>query len=133
MSSRLFLESYHPPERMEMLRWLARKLPAESIIRGASGGHYQGLIRRQYHAQPIIDPNPAHKRATAKTDKNEEWRSVYKTRTAIERLNGRLKGFYKLNGVRVRGRMKVTVHAMLAGIVLLATALACPSTLRARL
>ena len=44
--------------------------------------------------------------------------------TAIERLNSRLKAFCKLNFVRVRGRLKVRVHAMLSVIVLQARALA---------
>ena len=37
--------------------------------------------------------------------------------TAIERLNGRLKGHRKLNSVRGRGIAKVKLHAMMAAVV----------------
>jgi transposase len=82
------------------------------------------VIKRQYRAEPIIDPNPTHKKAVARTEKTPEWRAIYNKRTAVERLNARLKGFRKLNDVRVRGRFKVRVHAMLAVIVCQAMALA---------
>lgn len=49
---------------------------------------------------------------------------VRKDRTAIERLNSRLKAFYRLNAVRVRGRYKVILHALLSVIVLQARAVA---------
>ena len=42
---------------------------------------------------------------------------IYDRRAAIERLNGRLKAHRKLNTVRVRGRFKVRIHAMMAVIV----------------
>jgi len=89
-------------------------------------------VRRQYRAEPIIDPNAAHTRAVARTPKTAEWKAIYNRRTAVERLNGRLKGFYKLNDVRVRGRMKLAVHAMLSAIILLATAVAYPTAPRCR-
>jgi hypothetical protein len=94
----------------------SRRFHPEYVIAdaGYSSDELRHLIRRQYHSQPVIDPNPSHKRATLKTNKTDEWRAVYKTRTAIERLNGRLKGFYKLNDLRVRGHMKVAVHALMA-------------------
>ena len=56
-----------------------------------------------------------------------EWKAIYKTRASIERLNGRLKGFYGLNSVRVRGRHKVKLHAMLSIIVLQVHAVAFPN------
>ncbi len=49
---------------------------------------------------------------------------IYNRRISIERLNGRLKGHRKLNHVRVRGHLKVSVHAMLSIIVCQAQALA---------
>lgn len=85
------------------------------------------LIQRQYLAEPIIDPNPAHKKAFARTVKTPEWKAVYSHRTAIERLNGRLKGHRKLNFVRVRGRFKVGLHAMMSIVVCQAQALATES------
>ena len=98
---------------------------------GYSSDRLRHLIRRQYHAQPIIDPNASHKRAFAKTNKNAEWKAIYSRRTAIERLNGRLKGFYKLNDVRVRTLLKVRVDSLLSSIVLLAAAVALPESARA--
>jgi hypothetical protein len=99
---------------------------------GYSSQALRHVIRRQYHSEPVIDPNPQHKRAVAKTPDTMEWKAIYRRRTSIERLNGRLKGFYKLNDVRVRGQMKVALHAMLAGIVTLASAIANPSARRSR-
>jgi transposase len=97
---------------------------------GYSSDKLRRVIKRQYRAQPIIDPHPTHKKAVAKVEKFPEWKAIYNSRTAIERLNGRLKAFYKLNAVRVRGRMKVRVHALLSVIMLQARALAFPNQLR---
>jgi IS5 family transposase len=99
---------------------------------GYSSDPLRQHIKRQYRAEPVIDPNAGHKRAVARTPKTAEWKAIYNRRTAVERLNGRLKGFYKLSDVGVRGRMKVTVHALMAAIILLTNATACPSTPRAR-
>ena len=85
------------------------------------------LIKNQYRAEPIIDPNPTHEKVIARMDKTPEWNVIYKQRTSIERLNGRLKGFRKLNQVRVRGRFKVRIHAMMSIIVCQAHALATGS------
>ena len=52
---------------------------------------------------------------------------IYGRRASIERLNGRLKAHRKLNIVRVRGRFKVRIHAMLSVIVLQARAMATSS------
>jgi IS5 family transposase len=100
---------------------------------GYSSDPLRQHIRRQYRAEPVIDPNPAHKRAVKRTPKTADWKAVYNRRTAIERLNGRLKGFYKLNDIRVRGRMKVTLHATLSALVTLANAVAFPATPRCRM
>ncbi len=80
----------------------------------------------------IIDPNAGHKRAGARTPQTAEWKMIYNRRTAVERVFGRLKGHRKLNAVRVSGRMKVLVHAMLSVIVLQGHALAtgCQNTVR---
>jgi hypothetical protein len=99
---------------------------------GYSSAALRNQIKRQYKAQPLIDPNPRHLKAIAKTPKTEEWKALYKRRTAVERLNGRLKGFYKLNDVRVRGRMKVGLHALMANTVALANAVAFPDAMRCR-
>lgn len=94
---------------------------------GYSSENLRKLIVRQYRAEPIIDPNPSHKRAVAKTEKTPEWKAIYNTRSAMERLNGRLKGFRKLDRVRVRGRFRVRIHAMMSIIVCQAQALATGS------
>ncbi len=61
-----------------------------------------------------------------------ELKAIYNQRSAIERLNGRLKDFRKLNYVRVRGRQKVRAHAMMAVLVTQAQALATNSRVSVR-
>ena len=87
-----------------------------SVDSQAGGGNIGPL---EYRYEPVIDPNAGHKRAVARTPKTEEWKAIYNRRTAVERLNGRLKGFYKLNDVRVRGISKVRLHSLMASVVLL--------------
>ena len=84
-------------------------------------------IKRQYKAEPVIDPNPAHKKASARTNKTPEWKAIYRRSVSIERLNGRLKCHRRLDMVNVRGIRKVGVHAMLSVIVCQALALATGS------
>ena len=90
------------------------------------------FIKRQYRAEPVIDPNPTHKKAVAKTPKTAERKMIYNRRTAVERLNGRLKAHRSLNSVRVRGRFKVRVHAMMSAIVCQAQVLATESCVQVR-
>ena len=90
---------------------------------GYSSDALRRVIKRQYRAEPIIDPNPGHRKAFARTIKTPEWKMIYNRRTAIERLNGRLKAHRRLDSVRVKGRFKVRIHAMLSVIVLQAQAL----------
>lgn len=99
---------------------------------GYSSDPLRRLIHRQYRAEPVIDPNPAHKKAYAKTVKTPEWKELYKRRGAIERVNGRLKGHRRLDSLRVRGRLKVTLHAMMSTIVFQAQALATDSRVSVR-
>lgn len=87
---------------------------------------------RKYHAVPVIDPNPAHKKASAETIRTPEWQATYKSRVAIERLNGRLKNHRRLDSVRVRGRFKVRTHVLFSIIVLQAQALATGSRMSVR-
>lgn len=94
---------------------------------GYSSDKLRRSISQHYWAEPIIDPNPGHKRAFANLVKTPEWRAIYNKRTAIERLNGRLKAHRRLNSVRVRGRFKVRVHVMMSVIVCQAQALATGS------
>lgn len=96
---------------------------------GYSSLRLRKAIKRQFRAEPIIDPNPTHKKAMA-VERTPEWKAIYNRRAAIERLNGRLKAFRKLDSVRVRGRFKVRIHALLSVIVLQARALAFPNQVR---
>jgi hypothetical protein len=52
---------------------------------------------------------------------------TYITHVSLERLNGRLKDYRKLDAVRARGRFKVSVHAKLSITVCKAQALATAS------
>lgn len=99
---------------------------------GYSSDNLRRIIKRQYRATPVIDPNRSHKKAVARQEDIPGWKTIYKRRTAIERLNGRLKGFYKLDAVRVRGRGKVRLHALLSVIMLQARALATNSRICVR-
>ncbi|MCH7576984.1 MAG: transposase [Chloroflexi bacterium] len=97
---------------------------------GYSSDRLRQLIKRQFRATPLIDPHPLHKKAVAAQQAILEWKTIYNRRSAIERLNGRLKGFFKLDAIRVRGRMKVRNHATMAIMALQARALAFPAQMR---
>ena len=97
-----------------------------------SSDKFRRLIKRQYRAEPMIDPHPVHKKAVANTVKTPEWKKIYDRRVSIERLNGRLKGFRRLNHINVRGRFKVRVHAMMSIIVCQAQAVATGSKISIR-
>lgn len=97
---------------------------------GYSSKQLRYLVKRQYRAVPIIMPNPQHAAAVKKHEKIENWRTIYKQRTSVERVNGRMKAFYKLDSIRVRGKLKVMVHLLLSTIVLEAKALAFPNAMR---
>jgi transposase len=88
------------------------------------------VIRRQYRAEVMIEPNPRHRQMNERVKKTTVWKRLYVRRNAVERLNARLKGFRKLDAVRVRGRHKVMIHALLACVVTQARALAFPDSLR---
>ncbi len=97
---------------------------------GYSSDELRRTIRRQYRAEPVIQPNPSHKKAVKKWETESDWKTIYNRRTSIERVNGRLKGFFALDDIRVRGKAKVSVHAHLAVMALQARALAFPSRAR---
>lgn len=88
---------------------------------GYSGRKLARNIRQHYHAAPIIQTNPAHKKLMAKNRAIEAtpgWKALYRQRTAVERVNSRLKGQHALNSIRVRRRWRVTAHCYLALIAL---------------
>ena len=90
---------------------------------GYSSDKLRRLIKRQYRAKPIIKVSRAHKKALALFPETEEWKSLYNRRTAIERVNARLKCYRRLNNVTVRRIQKVTVHCFLSLIVVQSQAL----------
>jgi Transposase DDE domain len=55
---------------------------------------------------------------------SRKWRRLYRGRTAVERVNGRLKEDYGLVPLRVRGLAAVSLHVDLSMLALLASRLA---------
>jgi transposase, IS5 family len=53
---------------------------------------------------------------------SQKWRRLYKQRTAVERVNARLKDFLLLDELTVRGIQKVQAHVAMGLVVLLAGA-----------
>ncbi len=95
--------------------------------KGYSSDKLRRSVRRHYHAMPIIDANPSHKRAANRQGQDAAFKMILNRRSAIERLNARLKTHHKLNFVRVRGKAKVRLHITLSAICLQAKALATNS------
>jgi len=58
---------------------------------------------------------------------SKKWKRLYRKRTAVERVNGRLKDYLLLDGLTVRGIAKVKVHATLSLLIMLAGAWAMVS------
>jgi len=99
--------------------------------KGYSSKKLRQAIRQHYWATPVIHPNPGHKSAVREIERLlPNWRAIYRQRASVERLNGRLKGFFRLNSIRVRGIQKVRVHMFLSILTLQARALAFPATPR---
>jgi hypothetical protein len=97
---------------------------------GYSSRQLAYLIKRQYRAEPIIDPDPKHPAAVKRQQRTKDWKAPYKQRVAAERVNSRMKAFYKLNCIWVRGKQKVMLHVLLSAIALEARAIAFPQELR---
>ena len=53
---------------------------------------------------------------------SKKWTRLYRKRTAVERVNGRLKGFLLLDELTVRGIEKVRMHASMGLVLMLAGA-----------
>ena len=119
---------------LRQARFTTSKFHPDYVIAdaGYSSDALRSHIKRQYRAEPIIDPNPSHKKAFAKTVKTPEWKAIYNRRVAIERVNGRLKEHRRLNALRGRGKFKVRIHAFLSTIVCQAQALATGSLMSVR-
>lgn len=52
----------------------------------------------------------------------KKWKKLYKLRTAVERVNSRVKGLLGLDRITLRGIAKVTVRSLLSLLVMLAAA-----------
>jgi transposase, IS5 family len=55
---------------------------------------------------------------------SQKWQRLYKLRTAVERVNSRVKELLGLGSITVRGKAKVAVKALLSLVVMLAAAVA---------
>jgi hypothetical protein len=66
---------------------------------------------------------PGHRESSIPR-KSNEWRSLYRRRSAVEREFGRLKHSYRLALLRVRGIERVRLHADLTMLARLSLALA---------
>jgi transposase len=53
---------------------------------------------------------------------SKKWKRLYKMRTAVERVNSRVKGLLGLDKITIRGIPKVTVRSALSILIMLATA-----------
>lgn len=55
--------------------------------------------------------------AKVNTPKQRGWQEYYNQRTAVERVNSRLKEFTKLDNLKVRGLVKIRLHGLVAMLV----------------
>ncbi len=69
---------------------------------------------------PIADDPRRHPPVPRETKK---WKRLYKLRTAVERVNSRVKGLLGLEHITLRGIAKVTVRALLSLLAMVASAL----------
>jgi transposase len=53
---------------------------------------------------------------------SQKWERLYKMRTAVERVNSRMKELLGLGNIKVRGKLKVTIRSALSLLVMLAAA-----------
>ena len=119
ISANISAGNVHDSQRASNLlseaRFTYRPFHPSAVIadKGYSSDALRRLIKRQYRAEPVIDPNRGHKRAVARTDKTAGWRAIYRQRQAVERTFSRLKGQRSLDSIRVQRLRKVTAHCYL--------------------
>ena len=85
---------------------------------GYSSAKFRTLIKRQYWATPVIDPNSSHRKAVEFARGTPGFGVLRKQRQAVERAFSRLKGQRSLNSLRVRRRGKVMLHCYLSIIAM---------------
>jgi len=86
---------------------------------GYSSDAIRETIRETWYALPLIDPNKAH--PASRLPWKADWKVLYRKRTSVERLYGRLKQHRRLNSLTWRGLAKATIHACLSVITSQAT------------
>lgn len=104
----------------DYLKWrcpVACGAPLECTVRGGcSGSPYGRVLKINVWENPRRWPGLARE--------SKKWTRLYKHRTAVERVNARLKDYLQLDQLTVRGLAKVKVHTTMGLLVLLAGALA---------
>lgn len=100
------------------MRYLGRDRVYVKYERGPQCSCPEGPAITRWRIEDDIRWHPPLPRHTLK------WQRLYRERTSVERVNARLKGHLRLDGLRHRGLDKVKVHVGLSLIVQLAGALA---------
>ena len=90
---------------------------------GYSSDKLRRTIYRHYHSEPLIDPNPAHKKAMQRAKNDPRMQILKRQRGSVERAFSQLKRMHALNRITVRRRAKVTTHAYLSVIAMQAKGL----------
>lgn len=80
----------------------------------------EGLCQKVYKVKITTDL----RKYTAPARGSKAWKTVFKLRTAVERVNAYLKGFFQLNNVRYRTGKRAKVHFDLVTLVYNASKLA---------
>jgi transposase len=82
---------------------------------------HDGLCQKIYKVKITTDL----RKYTAPARGSQAWKTLFKKRTAVERVNAYLKEFYQLNNVRYRTGKRAKVHFDLLSLVFNASKLAC--------
>ena len=80
--------------------------------------------RSEYGQVARVKVSDEYRRHCAVPRSNKRWERLSRKRGSVERAFSRLKEYRKLNNLKIRGQPKVELHAMLAVIVMQATAIA---------
>jgi transposase len=82
---------------------------------------YDDLCQKVYKVKITTDL----RRYTAPARGSQAWKSLFKQRTSVERVNAYLKEFFQLNNVRYRTGKRAKIHFDLVTLVYNASKLAC--------
>jgi transposase len=100
--------------RFTMNHFKAKYIIADA---GYSSDKLRRYVQREY-GEPIFDAPKGHKKAYMRNSNNPKFLALKRLRGAVERTFSQLKRMHSLNRIRVRGRMKVSVHVYLSLITL---------------